>query len=173
MMFKKCSFTIILFAAYPLILHAADNQAPVMTPQGELKIHHGETFQVKQTDEVCAVTIGGEIAFIDKCSAEYPPTVIGRFKKTLPNKEDSMIVVIQRQPGGNACNGGPLIVIESSKNYTTTSSPLDFCGGADPVITSNAKGVLITFPGGAPNRGSGYIPTEKYQYQGGSITKLR
>ena len=172
-MFKKCCFTIILLAAYPLISNATDNQTLIMTPKGELRIYHGEAFQVKQTDEVCSVTIGGEIAFIDKCSSEYPPTIIGRFKKTLPNKEESMILVIQRQPGGNACNGGPLIVIETTKNFTTTSLPVDFCGGADPVITSNAKGVLITFPGGAPNRGSGYIPTEKYQYQGGSITKLR
>ena len=170
---KKFSLSILALVTYPLISNAADNQSPILTPKGELKIHHNEALEVKQSDEVCAVTVGDEIAFIDKCSGEYSPTIIGRFKKILPNKEESMIVVIQRQPGGNACNGGPLIMIEATKNYTTTSLPLDFCGGADPVITPNAKGIMITFPGGAPNRGSGYIPTEKYQYQGGFISKLR
>ena len=86
-MFKKCSFTIILFAAYPLFLHAADNQSPVMTPKGELRIYHSEAFQVKQADEVCVVTIGGEIAFIDKCSAEYPPRILAALKKHCPTKK--------------------------------------------------------------------------------------
>jgi hypothetical protein len=49
-MFKNYKFIILLLTSYPLISNAADNQSPILTPKGELKIHHNVALQVKQSD---------------------------------------------------------------------------------------------------------------------------
>ena len=118
--------------------------------------------------------LGGKLVFIQKCDTESEPTVIANLRRNTTDGDERQVLVIQRNPAGNGCNGGPLFVVEVSKKYDAIVSPqLDFCGGADPVITQNAKGIVITFPGGPVNHGTGKLPTERWQYQGGAFAKVR
>jgi hypothetical protein len=120
------------------------------------------------------VKVGGKLVYIQKCDTEGDPTIIGNIRRRSPDGDERQVVVIQRNPAGNGCNGGQLFVVEVSKKYDAMVSPqLDFCGGVDPVITQNAKGILITFPGGPANHGAGKAPTERWQYQGGAFFKVR
>ena len=165
---------LLLLLAIPFAAHAADDNKPVPTIAGDLTIIHNEAIQIKPDDDVCAVKVGGKLVFIQRCEGEYEPTVIGNFKRKTSEGEDSQILIIQRNPAGNACNGGPIFVVEVSKKYDPTVSPeLDFCGGASPVISPNARGLLITFPGGPVNHGSGKVPTERWQYQSGAFLKVK
>ena len=165
-------FPILLLA--PLSVYAAEGSKPVPTIAGDLAILHNEPLQIKTEDEVCAVRVGGKLVFIQKCDTESEPTVIANLRRKTTDGDERQVLVIQRNPAGNGCNGGPLFVVEVSKKYDAIVSPqLDFCGGAEPVITQNAKGVLITFPGGPANHGAGKVPTERWQYQGGAFIKSR
>lgn len=166
--------SILLLLAIPFAAHAADDNKPVPTIAGDLTIIHNEAIQIKPDDDVCAVKVGGKLVFIQRCEGENDPTVIANVRRKSADGDDRQIIVIQRNPAGNACNGGPLFIVEISKKYDpTVSAPLDFCGGADPVISQNAKGLLITFPGGPVNHGSGKIPTERWQYQSGAFLKVK
>ena len=165
-------FLILLVA--PLSVNAAEGSKPLPTIAGELTILHNEPIQIKADDEVCAVKVGGKLVFIQKCDTENDPTVIANIRRKSTDGDERQVLVIQRNPAGNGCNGGPLLVVEVSKKYDAMVSPqLDFCGGADPVISQNAKGILITFPGGPANHGAGKVPTERWQYQGGTFAKVR
>ncbi len=166
--------SLLLLIAIPFAANAADDNKPVPTIAGDLKIYRHEDIQIKADDEVCAVKVGGKLVFVQRCAGEYEPTVIGNFKRKTSEGDDSQVLIIQRNPAGNACNGGPIFVVEVSKKYDPTVSPeLDFCGGASPIISQNARGILITFPGGPVNHGSGKVPTERWQYQGGAFMKVK
>lgn len=167
------SLLLILLVA-PLSVNAAEGSKPVPTIAGELTIFHNEPIHIKTEDEVCAVKVGGKLVFIQKCDTEGEPTVIANLRRKATDGDERQVLVIQRNPAGNGCNGGPLLVVEVSKKYDAMVSPqLDFCGGADPVISQNAKGILITFPGGPANHGAGKVSTERWQYQGGAFIKAK
>jgi hypothetical protein len=158
----------------PLSVQAADASKPVPTIAGELTILHSEPIQINAEDDVCAVKIGGKVVYIQKCDAEYDPAIIANIKRKSSDGDDRQIIVIQRNPAGTACNGGPIFVLELSSKYDAMVSPiLDFCGGDKPVIAQNTKGLLITFPGGPVNYGTGRVPAERWQYQGGAFMKVR
>lgn len=158
----------------PMTALAADSGKPVPTIAGDLKIFHGEDIQVKSDDQVCAVKVGGKLVYITRCEAEDDPAIIANIRRKSSDGDDRQVIIIQRNPAGNACNGGPLFVVELSRKYDAMVSPqLDFCGGASPVIAQNAKGLLITFPGGPVNHGAGKVPMERWQYQGGTFVKVR
>lgn len=166
--------SLLLLLAIPFSAHAADDDKPVATIAGDLKIYRHEDIQIKADDEVCAIKVGGKLVFVQRCGGEYEPTLIGNLKRKTSEGEETQILIIQRNPAGNACNGGPIFVVEVSNKYDpTVSSELDFCGGASPVFTQNARGFLITFPGGPVNHGSGKVPTARWQYQGGAFMKTK
>ncbi|MCW5603858.1 MAG: hypothetical protein KIT18_04860 [Burkholderiales bacterium] len=106
------------------------------------------------------------------CEAAFLPKVIGHFREGLGPVDQ--LVVVQENPMGNACNGGPLHLIGLRKDRSySVSAPLDFCGGKDPVLRRDGKDVFITFPGGPPNRGTGRIPAERWVYRDGQVKEAR
>ena len=164
---------LLMLLTLPLLAQAGAGSQPVPTIAGDLNIIHNEAIRVSADDNVCALRLGGKLLYIEKCEFEYRPQIIANIRKSI-NGEQRKIIVIQRIPAGNACNGGPIFVVEIfAKSDPVVSPELDFCGGKDPVVTDNAKGILITFPGGPVNQGSGRTPTERWQYQGGSFMKVR
>jgi hypothetical protein len=73
---------------------------------------------------------------------------------------------------GNACNGGPLHVLGLGKSHhLALPPPIDFCGGADPVIRRSGSKVVIELPGGPPNRGTGHLPGETWIFEKGSLLR--
>ena len=170
----KMRYSLLFLLAIPVAANAADDNKPIPTLAGDLAIIHNEAMQIKPDDDVCAVKVGGKLVFIQRCEGEYDPTVISNTRRKSVNGDDRQVIVIQRNPAGNACNGGPIFVVEVSKKYDPiVSPPLDFCGGASPVIAQNAKGLFITFPGGPVNHGSGKVPMERWQYQDGAFLRVK
>ena len=157
---------IILLVGLSLFLKsifAVEFNSPLQTIKGVLRVNHDSN------KDVCSITLDSDVLFIDKCEGEYDPGIIGSFKFISSSSGNAQIVVIQRRMGGNACNGGPLILVELTEKYNpTVVKNIDFCGGQDPILKLQNNGLLITFPGGPLNRGSGYIPTVKWLYKFGT-----
>jgi hypothetical protein len=146
------------------IVHAEERR--ISSIAGEVKYSLNE-----KTSECIFLLNEKPIHKID-CEAAFLPIVIGDFREGLGPVDQ--LIVVQENPMGNACNGGALHLIGLRKDATySVSPPLDFCGGKDPVLRRERKNVFITFPGGAPNRGTGRIPTERWVYQDGQIKEVK
>ncbi len=107
----------------------------------------------------------------DKPAEGMPiPNILTSFPRVAPYDE---VVVMQQNTAGNACNGGPIWFLGLLKSGDVTiSTPIDFCGGADPVIDRKGARIVLTFPGGPPNRGDGRLPTEVWVFEHGMARQL-
>lgn len=149
----------------------ADN---LQTIAGELKI--------VPVDQSCKfnVTLNGKIVLRTDCEDESnmwsrtPIPVIHTFYKAAGVRPFDEVVLLQMNMLGNACNGGPLLFIglKDDKSYSVSES-IDFCGGAPAVVTWSDSKVTVLLPGGAPNRGAGYIAPETWVYQNGLIRQVQ
>ena len=138
----------------------ADSRS-VATVAGELRLsHNGST---------CRWTLGArELHRID-CDGAHLPELLGRFSQGLGRHDE--VLVWQELPMGNACNGGPLHLMALRRDGTVqVAAPLDFCGGAAPQLQRQGTAVLITFPGGPRNRGSGRTATARWRFQDGVLS---
>jgi hypothetical protein len=61
---------------------------------------------------------------------------------------------------GNACNGGPLMLVGVDSGTVRSVGRVDYCGGPDPVITVTPDTFKLTIPDHPPNHGSGVIRGE-------------
>ena len=105
-----------------------------------------------------------------KCEFAYLPEVLSHFRGKIGSFDE--VIILQESLMGNACNGGPLHLIALKKSKTfLISGPIDFCGGSTPVIEREGEGISITFPGGAPNRGTGHVPVERWIFVNGQLKK--
>lgn len=118
----------------------------------------------------CPVLLGGAVVLRIDCRTSYPPRVLGRFMGDFGRFEE--VIVVQEQPMGNACNGGPLHFLGIRNDGHEVSGPIDFCGGADPVLTHDGDRLRVTFPGGPPNRGETAVADEVWHYEDGRVTKV-
>lgn len=102
------------------------------------------------------------------------PTIHSYFKSLTGTSGFEEVVLLQMQMLGNACDGGDLIFLGLRKNGTySLSKPIEFCGGRPPVINWSANKITVVLPGGPPNRGTGYIPSETWVYRNGIVSKSR
>src|SRR5262245_33302158 len=102
------------------------------------------------------------------------PTIHTYYKSLEGLGEFEEVVLLQMQMLGNACDGGDLIFLGLKKNGSfSLSNSIDFCGGRPPIITWGSDKGTVFIPGGPPNRGTGYIPSETWIYEKGRVTKLR
>jgi hypothetical protein len=146
------------------VVFAEEKRVP--TVAGEIRYVRSE-----KTSE-CSVLLNDKLILKIDCEGAFLPDVVGDFREKLGKLDE--LVILQEMPMGNACNGGPLHFIGLSKNKSyRVSGPLDFCGGKAPVIKHQGEIISITFPGGPPNRGTGYIPTEKWIYRNGQLKKVK
>jgi hypothetical protein len=145
-----------------------------MTPAGEIRITQldegelGNKFVVTLGDKSVLQTDGeGGGQF-----SESPvPGILKHFNAVAPYDE---VVVFQQHMWGNACDGGPVWFLGLKRDGSfDVSPPIDFCGGRPPVIKQTAGRIVVTFPGGPPNRGRGYIPTETWVYENGQVRQLK
>ena len=113
----------------------------------------------------------------DESSTYYAtpePTIHTYYKSLVGVGDFEEVVLFQMQMLGNACDGGDLIFLGLKKNGThSLSKSIDFCGGRPPVVTWGTDRVTVFIPGGPPNRGAGYIPSETWVYEKGRVTKLK
>jgi hypothetical protein len=102
-----------------------------------------------------------------------PEPTIHTYYKSLEGFGDfDEVVLLQMQMLGNACDGGDLIFLGLRKDGShKLSNSIGFCGGRPPVITWGADRVTVFIPGGPPNRGKGYIPSETWIYEKGSVRR--
>ncbi len=148
------------------------NISQAVTADDSIETIAGPLFlTVNKATNKCEYKIKEQTILSFDCEYSYTPDVLGVFNGNF--NEFTQLVVIQESPMGNACNGGPLHLIAfNKKTKPFIFKPIDFCGGKDPILKGDAKSVTITFPGGPPNRGEGYIPTETW-YFNGKISKQR
>ncbi len=120
----------------------------------------------------CEALLAGKLVRSFECEYSYTPGIIAYYDKG--NGKFENVVVIQESPMGNACNGGALHILGIQKDGSfSIADPIDFCGGRNPVVEKKETRVRITFPGGPPNRGSGYIPTVVWEYSNGVLKKIK
>jgi hypothetical protein len=166
--------TALLVCAASLSVSAQQVKERLATPAGEIRITQldagelGNKFAVTLGDKSILQTNGEE----DGQFSDSPvPTILKHFDTVTPF---DAVVVFQQNMWGNACDGGPLWFLGLKRDGTfSVSSPIDFCGGRPPVIKQTAGRIVVTLPGGPPNRGSGYIPTETWVYENGRVRQLR
>jgi hypothetical protein len=166
-----------LFAVVPAAVFAQNAgkvKERLMTPAGEIRITQldegelGNKFAVTLGDKSILQTNGEE----DGQFSDSPvPTILKHFNAVTPY---DAVVVFQQNMWGNACDGGPLWFLGLKRDGTfSVSSPIDFCGGRPPTITQSASRIVVTIPGGPPNRGRGYIPGETWVYENGQVRQLK
>lgn len=127
------------------------------------------------------VTLNDKLIFKTDCddeASEYyatpEPTIHTYYKSLVGIGDFEEVVLFQMQMLGNACDGGDLIFLGLKKNGAHSLSPsIGFCGGRPPVITWAPDKVTVFIPGGPPNRGTGYIPSETWVYEKGRVTKQK
>lgn len=166
--------TALLVCAASLSVGAQQVKERLATPAGEIRITQldagelGNKFAVTLGDRSILQTNGEE----DGQFSDSPvPTILKHFNAVKPYDE---VVVFQQNMWGNACDGGPLWFLGLKRDGTFgVSSPIDFCGGRPPVMKQTAGRIVVTLPGGPPNRGSGYIPTETWVYENGQVRQLK
>jgi hypothetical protein len=164
----------LLVCAASLSVSAQQVKERLATPAGEIRITQldagelGNKFAVTLGDKTILQTNGEE----DGQFFDSPvPTILKHFNAVTPF---DAVVVFQQNMWGNACDGGPLWFLGLKRDGTfSVSSPIDFCGGRPPVIKQTAGRIVVTLPGGPPNRGSGYIPTETWVYENGQVRHLK
>jgi len=143
------------------------------TVAGDLKI-----LEVKANCQY-RIQLNDQIIFKTDCddeSSKYyatPEPTIHTYYKSLGGTGDFEEVVLwQMQMLGNACDGGDLIFLGLKKDGSyRLSNSIEFCGGRPPVITWATDKVTVFIPGGPPNRGNGYLPSETWIYSNGRVTK--
>lgn len=82
-------------------------------------------------------------------------------------------VVFQQHGWGNACNGGPLWVLGLRRDGTwATSDSIPYCGGGDPRLTVKRDRIIITLPGGPPNRGTGAVKADAWEFHDGRVARV-
>jgi hypothetical protein len=173
------SYCVLLIAAQVKPANAQEQQASFFADS--LKTIAGE-LKIVPLDESCKfnVTLNGRIVLRTDCQDESniwattPIPVIHTFYKSGGVRPFDEVVLLQMNMLGNACNGGPLLFIglKQDKSYSLSES-IDFCGGAPPVVTWSHDKVTVLLPGGLPNRGTGYIPSETWIYQNGLVRQVR
>ena len=82
------------------------------------------------------------------------------------------VVVVQQGMLGSACSGGPIWFLGVKGGVAQMSGQIDFCGGRDLVIRAEPTRVVVFLPGGPPNRGTGYIPSETWAFESGHVRQL-
>lgn len=110
----------------------------------------------------------------NKYQATPEPTIHTYYKSISKGIGDfDEVILFQMQMMGNACDGGDLIFLglKNDKSYMLSNN-IEFCGGREPVISWGQNKVTVFIPGGPPNRGTGYIPSETWVYEKGFVTKL-
>ncbi|HBG06223.1 MAG: hypothetical protein A2075_00745 [Geobacteraceae bacterium GWC2_58_44] len=163
----KVGMPIILLLTLGLSLHESFGEEKRLdTVAGEIRYIRNE-----KTSR-CNVLLDNKSILKMECEFAYLPEIRGDFRENLGKFDE--VVVLQENPMGNACNGGPLhlIGLRKDKSYQV-SGPLDFCGGKDPIIKHTGEMISIIFPGGPPNRGTGDIPTEKWIFGNGKLKKTK
>jgi len=171
------SFVFLLIALTPAIALAqpAVTKDSVHTIAGELKIVEVKAncqFNLVLNDKVILKTDCDDES--TRYYATPEPTIHTYYKSLEGLGEFEEVVLLQMQMLGNACEGGDLIFLGLKKNGSfSLSNSIDFCGGRPPIITWGSDKVTVFIPGGPPNRGTGYIPSETWIYEKGRVTKLR
>lgn len=171
---KQLLRTTLLICAASLSVGAQQVKERLATPAGEIRITQldtgelGNKFAVTLGDKTILQTNGEE----DGQFSDSPvPTILKHFDAVEPF---DAVVVFQQNMWGNACDGGPLWFLGLKRDGSfNVSAPIDFCGGRPPVIKQTAGRIVVTLPGGPPNRGSGYIPTETWVYENGRVRQLK
>jgi hypothetical protein len=174
LMTLPCALALTTVCAALLSVSAQQVKERLATPAGEIRITQldegelGNQFAVTLGDRSILQTNGEE----DGQFSDSPvPTILKHFNAVTPYDE---VVVFQQNMWGNACDGGPLWFLGLKRDGTfSVSLPIDFCGGRQPVLKQTAGRIIITLPGGPPNRGSGYIPTETWVYENGRVRQLK
>lgn len=140
--------------------------------ENSVKTIAGDIFTLKhETDSECKFLLANKTILTIDCEDSFLPVVVGDFRGKIGLFEQ--VLVFQENPMGNACNGGALHFIGLHENGSyQISKPLDFCGGKAPVIKQQDNLISIIFPGGAPNKGRGKIPTEIWSYRNGEISRV-
>jgi hypothetical protein len=146
------------------------------TVAGELKIIQldegelGHKFTVTLNDKTILKTDGDDEA--SEFAAFPIPEILKRVDQSVPPFDE--VVIFQQNMWGNACNGGPIWFLGLKKDGSyDRSEKIDFCGGRAPVIQTAPGKITITFPGGPPNRGTGYVRGETWVYENGRVRQLK
>ena len=109
----------------------------------------------------------------------YPVTFLPRVLANYSGGFGSLqqVLVFQELTDGNACNGGPLHILAiAAHKKPLVADPIDYCGGPDPLISRKGKTLIITLPGRHPNHpidSTVWIPTEKWSYKEGLLTRIK
>lgn len=166
-------FPIIGFAAPAFAQTPPVTKDSLHTIAGEVKIVEVKAncqFNLLLNDKVILKTDCDDES--NKYYATPEPTIHTYYKSLEGLGEFQEVVLFQMQMLGNACDGGDLIFLGLKKNGSfSLSNNVEFCGGRPPVITWGTEKVIVFIPGGPPNRGTGYIPSETWVYEKGRVTK--
>ena len=145
-----------------------------MTVAGELRILQldagtlGSKFLIRLNEAVVLTTDGDDAS---SRYHEFPvPKIVKHVSKGVPPFDE--VIVFQQNMWGNACDGGPIWFLGVHKNGSfKISNEIDFCGGAAPVITEERDSIIVSIPGGPPNRGKGSIPPATWIFQNGEARR--
>lgn len=80
------------------------------------------------------------------------------------------VAVFQQYSWGNACNGGPLWFLGIHKNGTfSVSSSIDYCGGAEPVVTVTSNAIRVVLPALQTQKETSILGKEVWIYEHGKL----
>jgi hypothetical protein len=169
---------VVLLVLLTLLLSApvAAQQEQLITPGGPLIIKQldkrllGSSFVVMLGErEVIRTEEGDENATFPR----FPvPRVIAYAEKGIP--PFSAVAVFQQFSWGNACNGGPIWFLGIHRDGTFwASNPIDFCGGASPIVSVTPDAIRVILPASDLENGSAPIPKSEWVLFQGKVELAR
>lgn len=125
-----------------------------------------------EATNLCSVTWKGKALSAWACEYEYDPNVLRHVKQVSGGYDE--VLVIQKSPQGNACNGGRILVFGVDNGSAVQEvGQIDYCGGPTPSVSATSSVLKISWPDAPPNRGSGIVPGEVWAVEKRVLRKLK
>ncbi|MGC2236774.1 MAG: hypothetical protein WA584_11470 [Pyrinomonadaceae bacterium] len=118
----------------------------------------------------CVIKLGKKVISTYDCDTS--PYVLKHVKSAISPFDE--VIVFQNRMLGNACDGTDIFFLGINKNGSyKISDSIGYCGGPAPLVTVGANKITITFPRRRPNRGTGWLRKEVWEYKNGKIREIK
>lgn len=118
----------------------------------------------------CVINLGKKVISTYECDTS--PEILKHVKTAVSPFDE--VIVFQNRMLGNACNGTDVFLLGINKNGNyEISEPIGYCGGPAPIVAVGTSKITVTFPRRRPNRGTGWLRKEVWEYKDGKIREIK
>jgi hypothetical protein len=160
----KLLFVLFAFLLFASIGFAQERNYVVDTSAGRLSV----SSTVGELE--CVIKLGKKVISTYECDTS--PEILKHVKTAVSLFDE--VIVFQNRMLGNACDGTDVFFlgINKSGDYEISDS-IGYCGGPAPIVVVGTNKITVTFPRRRPNRGTGWISKQVWEYKDGKIREVK